>query len=132
MTIARLKRLKKLDTNSLRVTHYRQMAPHIKQSKHVHQVGKLTQGEETIVWKVVHSANGNPTDRQEMLPTALGWDCLNYHKISRQLLHSSPITDAVVASSLAVVRSLRGDLHSQLQQVLHITSSGDAFTVTKS
>ena len=79
----------------------------------------------------VHSANGgmNPTDRQEILPRALGWDSLNYHTISRQLLHSSRTTAAIVASSLAVVRSVRGDLHLQPQQVLHITSRGDAVTV---
>jgi len=65
----------------------------------------------------VHSANGsmNPIDRQEILPRALGWDCLYYHTISCQLLHSSRATAAVVASSLVVVRSVRGDLHSQLQ-----------------
>jgi hypothetical protein len=71
----------------------------------------------------------NPTDRQEILPRTLGWDCLNYHTISRQLLQSSRTTAAIVASSLAVVGSLRGDLHSQLQQVLHITSRADAVMV---
>jgi hypothetical protein len=79
----------------------------------------------------VHSANGgmNPTDRQEILPRALGWDCLNYHTISRQLLHSSRTTAAIVASLLAVVCSVRGDLHSQLQQMLQVTSRGNTLTV---
>jgi len=79
----------------------------------------------------VHSANGgmNPTDRQEILPRAPGWYCLNYHTISRQFLQSSRTTAAIVASSLAAVRSVRDDLHSQLQYVLHITSRGDAVTV---
>jgi hypothetical protein len=78
----------------------------------------------------VHSANGgmNPTDRQKILPRALGWDCLNYHTISRQLLYSSRTTAAIVATSLAVVLSVRGELRSQLQQVLHVTSRGNAVT----
>jgi hypothetical protein len=39
----------------------------------------------------------NPADRPEILPTALGSDSLIYQAVSRQLLHSSRTTAAIVA-----------------------------------
>jgi hypothetical protein len=54
---------------------------------------------------------------------------VNYHTISRQVLHISRTTAAIMTFSWAVIRSVLSDLHLRLQQVVHVTSHEDAVTV---
>jgi hypothetical protein len=70
----------------------------------------------------------DPIDRQEVLggPFVLKAYC---HAISPELLDQSHLTAAIIESSLADVRTVRGYFHSHMPQALHFLSFRDAAPV---